>query len=184
MKKIKVVKPIVEQNKIDNIENYLKSNSIRNYILFLMAIHTGLRIGDILKLKVENVLNKENIEIREEKTGKTKEIEISPKLKRELKKFCENKPIEEYLIKSRNCYNNPLGRKQAYNIIRDAGAKNGLKRIGCHSLRKTFGRKYYNKYNNIEELRVFFNHSNSSITLRYIGLEQEVINKHVKELWS
>ena len=168
----------------ENILCYLKKKSDRDYILFLVMLHTGLRISDVIKLRVKDVFNKNSFEIREQKTSKCKEVQISNKLKRELKEYCKDKCAEEYLIKSRNGFNNHLKRDRCYKIIKEAAEKNGIKRIGCHSTRKAFGRKYYKKYGDIEELRKYFNHSNSAITLRYIGLEQEVINKHVRNLWE
>lgn len=179
-----IVKPITDIEKLKDIENYLKENNTRDYILFLIAIHTGLRIGDILKLRVNDIYNKNNIYIKEQKTGKKKEVEISPKLKKEIKEFCKDRNPNEYLLKSRQGHNNPIGRHRAYQIIKNAATIHGLNNIACHSMRKTFGRKYYEKYGDIEELRKYFNHSSSSVTLRYIGLEQEVINKHVKNLWN
>ena len=38
-------------------------------MLFLMGINSGLRISDILKLKVSDVRGKRYIEIKEQKTG-------------------------------------------------------------------------------------------------------------------
>lgn len=81
------VKAISDEEKIRDMKNYLSKKNKRDYILFLIAISTGLRIGDILKLRVEDVYNKNSILIKEQKTGKRKEIELSPKLKREIKKM-------------------------------------------------------------------------------------------------
>ena len=81
------VKAISDEEKIRDMKNYLSKKNKRDYILFLIAISTGLRIGDILKLRVEDVYNKNSILIKEQKTGKRKEIELSPKLKREIKKW-------------------------------------------------------------------------------------------------
>lgn len=181
---MKIVKAILEDEKIIEIEEYLKSKNERDYILFLCGITLGLRIGDILRLKVGDILNKDIIYITERKTRKSKEIAISRKLKSELKKYCKGKEVTEYLIKSREGENKPIGRDRAYRIIKSAAAEFGLERIGTHSLRKSFGRKYYEKYGDIEGLRKFFNHSNAEVTRRYIGLEQEIINRKVKSLWD
>lgn len=178
------VKAISNEEKIKDIENYLKKKNERDYLLFLIAISTGLRIGDILKIRVEDIYNKNSFFVKEQKTGKRKEIELSPKLKREIKKLCSSRDGSEYLIKSRQGLNNPITRHRAYQIIKEVAELHGLENIACHSIRKTFGRKYYEKYRDIEELRKYFNHSSSAVTLRYIGLEQEIINKHVRELWD
>ena len=143
---MKVVKPILKDTTIYDIESYLKDKNERDYILFLCGITLGLRISDLLDIKVKDILNKDIIYIKEKKTGKVKEIAISKKLKSELRKYYKDTPKEEYLFKSRNGRNKPIGRDRAYRIIKEAGEKFGLNRIGTHSLRKTFGRKYYQKY--------------------------------------
>lgn len=181
---IKTVKAILDDEKIKEIENYLKNNNERNYILFLCGITLGLRISDILSLRVGDILNKDSMYITEKKTGKSKEIAISKKLKNAIKVYCKDKDSIEYLIKSRQGNNKPIGRDRAYRIIRDVAELFDLERIGTHSLRKSFGRKYYQKYEDIEGLRKYFNHSDVNVTRRYIGLEQEIINRNVKELWD
>ena len=51
----------------ENILCYLKKKSDRDYILFLVMLHTGLRISDVIKLRVKDVFNKNSFEIREKK---------------------------------------------------------------------------------------------------------------------
>ena len=48
-------------------------------------------------------------------------------------------------------------------------------------MRKTFGYHYYKKTKDIALLMNLFNHSSQSVTLRYIGVSQEVINTSVSE---
>ena len=73
------VQPIREQSKIEEMKRELKKNGTRDYLLFYTGINTGLRISDIIKLKVKDVLNpdrtmKTHIDIIEEKTKKKKKI--------------------------------------------------------------------------------------------------------------
>lgn len=179
-----IVRPIIKDSKVIEIEEYLKANNTRDYLLFLCGITTGLRISDILKLRVKDLLYQDTLYITEQKTNKQKEIAISNKLKKEVIKYCKDKPENEYIFKSREGYNQPIGRNRAYKILHNAGKKCKVNNIGTHSLRKTFGRKYYQKYKDIESLRVFFNHSTITMTRRYIGVEQEIINNNVKKLWE
>lgn len=178
------VKAITDEGKLLEILIYLKSNNQRNYILFLLGLHTGLRISDILNLRIKDVYKKDKILIREKKTDKKREIVLTKVLKKELNRYCNGRDPEEYILKSRQGKNKPIGRTQAYRIISDTAKKFGVSYIGCHSLRKTFGRKHYRKYGDLEELRRVFNHSNASITSRYIGIEQEIIDTHILHLWD
>ena len=49
------VGPIRDPYDITLLKNYLRQWSERNYILFLFGINTGLRISDIIKVKVEDI---------------------------------------------------------------------------------------------------------------------------------
>lgn len=174
------VEPIRDSSKVQEIANYLRKYSERNYIMFLIGINSGLRISDILKLRVRDIKGKETICIREKKTKKQKIFPMTPILKRELRKYCEDKDLDEFLIKSQKGYNNPIGRKQAYTILRETGETFGLFNLGTHTLRKTFGYHFYMQYKDIVTLQKIFNHSDPSITLHYIGVEQSHINRMIK----
>ena len=77
------VQPIRDPEQIQQLKEYFKEKSLRNYILFIMKINTGLRISDILKLKVGDVKSS-HISMREMKTGKQKRIQITAALKESL----------------------------------------------------------------------------------------------------
>ncbi|HDT6579026.1 TPA: site-specific integrase [Bacillus cereus] len=170
------VQPIRDPEQIQQIKEYLKEKNERNYILFVMGINTGLRISDILKLKVGDVQGS-HISLREMKTGKQKRIQITSSLKRELKWFNEGREVEEYLLKSRKGKNRPIGRSMAYKILKSTAAEFGLDEIGTHTLRKTYGYHMYMQTKNIALLMEIFNHSSEKVTLRYIGVNQDAMDK-------
>ncbi|MCU7676264.1 site-specific integrase [Bacillus thuringiensis] len=170
------VQPIRDPEQIQQIKEYLKEKSERNYILFVIGINTGLRISDILKLKVGD-LKGSHISMREMKTGKQKRIQITAALRRELKWYIEDMEDYEYLIKSRQGKNRPIGRSMAYKILSTTAVEFGLNEIGTHTLRKTFGYHMYMQTKNIALLMEIFNHSSERVTLRYIGVNQDVMDK-------
>ncbi|TKH22847.1 site-specific integrase [Bacillus wiedmannii] len=170
------VQPIRDPEQIQQIKEYLKEKNARNYILFVMGINTGLRISDILKLKVGDVQGS-HISMREMKTGKQKRIQITAALKREFRWFNENRENDEYLLKSRQGKNRPIGRSMAYKILSGAAAEFGLDEIGTHTLRKTYGYHMYMQTKNIALLMEIFNHSSEKVTLRYIGVNQDAMDK-------
>jgi integrase len=170
------VQPIRDPEIIASIKNFLKSESERNYMLFVTGINSGLRISDILLLKVKDA-KKSHISLRETKTGKQKRIQITPALKRELKKYIENKDDDEFLFKSREGRNKPIGRSMAYKILRAAAEEFCLDEIGTHTLRKTFGYHFYYQTKDVAMLQEIFNHSSPQITLRYIGVNQDSMDK-------
>lgn len=170
------VQPIRDQEKIERIKEFLKEDSERNYLLFLVGINTGLRISDILKLKVGDVKGT-HIALREQKTSKQKWIRITPSLKRELNKYIAGKDDSEYIFISRQGKNKPIGRSMAYKILRKAANEFKLKDIGTHTLRKTFGYHFYQQTKDVAMLQEIFNHSSPDITLRYIGVNQDSMDK-------
>lgn len=171
------VEPIRDSQKVRDIQEYLKRTNERDYILFITGIYTGLRISDILRLKVSDVKGKRFIYLREKKTSKQNIIEINKLLEKEYKWFCEDKELDEYLIKSREGINKPLSRVRAYSIIKEVGKAFGIENLGTHTLRKTFGYHYYKQSKDVATLMKMFNHSDPSITLRYIGIIQDEMNK-------
>ncbi len=176
------VEPIRDKRVLEDMCDYLKSTNERNLVMFELGIYGGLRISDILKLRVKDVRNKKYIKITEEKTGKDKPIPINPILRRTLNSYITDKKDLDYLIKSRKGKNSPIGRTQAYRIIRELGEMYGIEDLGTHSMRKTFGYHYYKKTKDIALLQKIFNHSSPNITLRYIGIEQDVIMKAMNDM--
>ena len=170
------VEPIRDISIIHKIENVLKKKNIRDYILFILGINSGLRISDRLALNVNDVKNKNYIRLKEKKTGKNKIIPLNEKLKQELYLYTKNKNNNEPLFVTKQY--NRLDRISAYRIIKQACKDNCSEiNIGTHSLRKTFGYHHYKKFNDIVMLQKILNHSTPNVTLRYIGIEQDQINQ-------
>ena len=67
---MKFVQPIRDKEKIYQIKNILKKQSYRNYFLFVLGINSGLRISDMLPLKVIDIKDKTHIIIKEKKQVK------------------------------------------------------------------------------------------------------------------
>ena len=110
--------PIRDKNKLREIEQYLKSDSMRNYIMFEIGLYTGLRISDILRLRVFDVKGKDQIYIRAKKTGKETRLAINTELRKLLDEFIKDLYYDDYLIQSRQSFNKPITTTRAYQIIR------------------------------------------------------------------
>ena len=181
---LEFVQPIRDKKQIDTIKKILHASSIRDYCLFTLGINSGLRISDLLNLKISNVVDgsgklRERITIREKKTNKTKDFplgEVARKAVAEYLKTRLNYKPDDPLFLSQKRSSGPaaLQRDQAYKIINAAAkAINIGEKIGTHTLRKTFGYHAYKSGVSIEVIQKLFNHSAPSTTLRYIGLTQD-----------
>ncbi len=170
------VEPIRDPGMVKDIANYLKKDNMRNYMIFVIGINTGLRISDILKLRVSDVRNKQAIFLKETKTKKARNIKINKVLRRELRFYCAGKDSNECIAKSRNGINKAITRDQAYKILKEVAGMFGLEHIGTHTLRKTFGYHFYQQTKDIGSLRIILGHSSEVSVLRYLGLLEENIH--------
>ena len=171
-----VVEPIRSKTELKKVERLLRKKDFRYYVFFVMGTNCGLRISDILNLNVGDVQNKIYIDIKEIKTNKQKRFPLNSKLRPLLAKLSENRNYNEPLFLS--IFGNRMERTQCYRIINNACREAGINyKIGTHTLRKTFGYHHYKKFKDIAMLQKIFNHSSQEITLRYIGINQDIIDK-------
>ncbi len=175
------VQPIRDLHMIEVMKVELHKRSLRDYLLFVVGINTGLRISDILKLRVCDVANVSHITIVETKTSKRKRFLVNSNLQHEFKTYTRGMNIEEYLFTSRHHSGKPISRVQAYRILNSVAATVGLSEIGTHTLRKTFGYHFYQKTKDIALLQKLFNHSSPSVTLKYIGITQDMMDDAMEE---
>jgi integrase len=191
MNKKKPAKPIKNKEQIFDIEDYLKSRSLRNYVLFLMGITTGYRAGDLVILKVRDIktiLKKGCFEILEGKKINSKNIrkenqkprvvKVVYNLEIILKSYIKNKSDFEYLFKSRKGLKN-ISVIQVSRILKEAGEHFGLKNITAHSMRKTYAYKIYteSKYD-LLLVKEMLGHSSIEETKCYLGLDKETFDKY------
>ena len=173
VKNMKIVEPIRDKSELKRVEKILGKNK-RDLLFFVLGTNSGLRISDILALNVEDVKDKEFIDIEEKKTGKQKKFPINQKLKQLICEYIIDKPDDDPLFMTK--FKNRLERCNAYIIVKTACQEAGIKyKIGTHTLRKTFGYHHYQQFKDVVILQKIFNHSSPSITLRYIGIEQDEI---------
>jgi integrase len=169
---MQVVQPIKELEKIEQIQEILKKQSHRDWLLFTIGINAGLHLSDLLTLRVVDLKNKNRISIKEEKTGKEKTFTINNQLKEWISEYVKNMDNYDFLFPSQRT-GKPIKRIRVYRILNEAAKQVGLNDIGTHTLRKTFGYHYYLRTRNVSMLRDLFNHSAPSVTLRYIGIAAE-----------
>jgi site-specific recombinase XerD len=168
------VEPIRCKKQIKAIKDYLKARSLRDHLLFVLGINSGLRISDLLSLTIKNVKEAQRIVLREKKTGKTKDFPLSETCKQAINEYLAAiDRNNEWLFQSQKG-NRPISRIQAYRIINKAARAIGVNEaIGTHTLRKTFG--YWAHKNGVDITRIqkLLNHSSPAITLSYIGITKD-----------
>ncbi len=191
--KAQPVEPIKEIKDISKIKQYLKGKANkRDYMLFVVGINVGLRAGDLLQLKIGDVLEDgkivDSVKIQEEKTDKLREFVINDSAKEAIKLYLDSLKVfkpDDYLFKSRKG-NGHIEVEYAHSIIKSTLRDLKIKgNYGTHSLRKTFAYHTYvtNHKGNpliLPTLQEILNHSSQKITLRYIGITKE----EIKDIYS
>lgn len=174
---IKNVQPLRSLQQIEDLKWALKRHcSQRDYILFLIGINTGLRVGDLLSLKIADIRGKKKVTVREGKTKKPRTIYLT-NIYEEVAAYIEMLPNTVWLFPSRKG-NQAISRVQAYRQLNKAADMADIHEgIGTHTMRKTFGYWHYKQFKDVAELQMILNHAHPKVTLRYIGiLEEEVEN--------
>lgn len=191
---VQPIKSIAEINRCKeyflNQETNFRNNNlnIRNYAIFVFNINIGLRAGDLLNLKVSDVLSptgvvKNKLMLIESKTGKTKIVPICTNAQEAIKMYLntrENLKPKQYLFVSHKA--DQLTPNGLWRILKKM--QNDLdmnENIGTHSLRKTFGYQKFvsNKQDPyvLATIQKSMNHSSSRVTLDYLGINDEVLEK-------
>jgi integrase len=157
----------------------------------MTGLRTALRIGDILRLRWEDVLELDGSDIRssiflkERKTDKPKTIALHPELISALREYRSklNNITEGYIFTSKRSKGKPINRSTAWRIVKSAALN--LKIYGvicCHSLRKTFGYHAWQSGFAVVVLMDIYNHSSYEVTKRYLGISQDDRDKVYKNI--
>ena len=177
------VEPVTEIKDIKSIKKLLSDNP-RDRLLFIIGINSGLRVQDILSLKIKDVkLCKvgDRVAVLEKKTGKENVFIMNKEISASLQEYLTTiDPIDNhFLFKSRKGRNSPLTTYavtqmvqrwcDSINLIGNYGAHT-LRKTWCYHQRKTFGVSW-------EILAKRLNHSSPSITRRYLGVKEEEVEE-------
>lgn len=191
------VQPIRDLDKIAEIEDMLfgigTPRGYRMFVMFEVGIYLGLRIGDMLKLRVGDIRGKETFTFMPEKedvyhnrkTGEVVEshkpkvltLTIAGELRNTIRKMYDGMPDDALLFpsrKTRNGKTKAISYKSAYMDMKMIAAAARLDyNVATHTLRKTFGYQIYQQTHDAAWLAEWYGHSNPAYTLIYIGIDED-----------
>ncbi len=178
---------ILIKKKRDNTENEDEKRMYdRDWLMIKLGLNTAFRIQDLLQLRVNDLLLKGTMYVRESKTKKEQYWELNDKLHKEVIDYINRNNLyeDEFLFQSRKGTNKPISRQNAWIRIKDYADEVGIKYlIGCHSLRKCFARTFYENTHDLITLQQMLNHSSPQITLIYICWDDADQQKSRKEFY-
>jgi len=154
---------------IDECYGHLKS-------IVIMALNTGMRLGEILLLRWQNVdfhNNRINLDASMTKSSEIRSIPMTKMLKSTLKSI-ERKPHIDYV------FFNPQTEKRLTDIHHSFN--NALKRAKItdfrfHDLRHTFATHFYMRTHDIRALQEILGHESLQMTLRYA----QICDSHIED---
>ena len=167
----------------------LTNENPRDHLLFVMGINNGIRAGDLVKLKVRDVIEKkvaDTLIIKESKTGKNNILVINRTIHKALKFYFETLKTDndDFLFASRKG-NGHLQSQAVSKLVKKWTRAINLKgNYGAHTLRKTWGYIQRTIHGvGFEILCKRYNHSSPAITMRYLGIQdKEVHNVLMNEI--
>lgn len=159
---------------VDENQNIVKPNRRIATALTLEA-NLGLRIGDILKLRLSDIIrdgDRYRLDIIEEKSGKKREFTVPL----EIYAYIQNYALENNIRTTAKLFE--ISERAVNKHLQKVCKYLNLDGIGSHSFRKFFATTIYNNNrHNINLVRVLLQHSSIATTQRYIGLQSEEIEE-------
>lgn len=136
-----------------------------------VALHTGLRVGDVLALRTEQLAPR--FWVTESKTGKRRQIGLPEPLLSDLK----NCAGDQWVFPGKN----PSAHRTRQAVWRDVKRASKALRlpqnVGPHSARKVYAVELLRKYGDIDRVRRALNHGSESVTLIYALADKQLESK-------
>jgi len=163
----------------------------RDKALFLLGVKTGLRISEILSIRLGDVIQAgrmvERVTIQRRNMKKKLEgrtIILHPDLRAALSAWIAElhaagyMGAETFVFQSRKGGNRPISRVQAYRILQEAYDANEMTgTLGTHSMRKTFADRVYEKLgHDLFKTQKALGHRNINSTVQYLSFKEEEID--------
>lgn len=165
-----------------------KTGEVSWELMLLVGLNTSVRVSDFRRFRVSDLRGRDYAQIQVKKTGKEARILINPKARKDINRLLRDRRGDEFIFQSRQKdpvthKPRPITRQRCYQIINHIARRAGMEeRVGCHTLRKTFGYHYYKLTGDVVSLQRILGHSFQRETLVYIGVVQEDIDESLMKM--
>lgn len=191
----------LEKLEQEKLEKYILENEKFYHYGILLSLYTGLRLGEVVALKWQNVDMKNKliyidktvgtisqnhktltIESSPKTTSSIREIPISKQLLSLLKSLRQNLTTEYVIVSNNNKQIKPRAYQKSFeNLLK----KLHIKHYGFHSLRHTFATRLLENGVDIKTISELLGHSSPTITLnRYVHTNLQNKRKAMEALTS
>ena len=144
------------------VEHVLAALTPANRLAMRVCLHTGLRVGDVLSLRTEQL--KPRFWVHEQKTGKARIVGLPASLLDDLRKQAG----AVYVFEGRKDFRTHRTRQAVWaDVKRAAKAFRLPQNVAPHSFRKVYAVRLLEQYGDIEKVRRALNHSSVMVTYIY-----------------
>jgi len=172
----------LSERQVKSLRKLVEGNELHELLLNL-SVDLMLRGGDLLQLRVSDVLTesgtvKSEVKIKQQKTNKTTlSIPLSKNSINVIKKYIVGRDMDDFVFRSQFSHftKRPLSIFQYSRIVKKwMGEHLGLDDVSSfstHSLRKTKSSVIYQKTQSVEIVRRLLGQSSVTATSAYLGIE-------------
>jgi site-specific recombinase XerD len=154
---------------------YEASDNIRDYAIIQTFLQTGIRLGELANLRVEDVdLEHRNLTVRQGKGKKDRQIPLVDDVVKALRNYLRYRNTELivdddilFLAKNGTSMNVSTVKYLVAKYVKKAGIR---KKVSVHTLRHTFGAHKADKHMSLATLQELMGHKKKETTLKYIHL--------------
>lgn len=150
------------------VELVLDLLTYENRLVMRTLLHTGLRIGDVLQLRPQQL--KPNFWITEQKTGKRRQVGLPEPLLTDLRESADS----EWVFPGAKPGKHRTRQAVWKDVKRAAEAARLTQNVAPHSARKVYAVELMERYGDIEKVRRALNHKYESVTLIYAMADQRL----------
>ena len=146
----------------------------RDYTLILLLLDTGVRLSELVGIKLADLkLTDNEVIITEAKGGKNRRVFVSPKTKEALKKYIRIRgdiPGNPYLLIGSE--DQPMKRRNVQERLSIYGKQLKLEgvRVSPHTFRHTFAKMYIMRGGDAFSLQALLGHSTLDMVKHYVNL--------------
>lgn len=151
----------------------------RNYIILIVGVNTGNRIETILE-QTPRDYSGYRFTSTEHKTGKLQQYDLNEDVYKIVKKYIDycGFTTNQFMFPPKLGSKDALTRQRCWRMIKDLAKEAGIEyEVGCHSLRKSYGRWIYDDTHDLLLVQSLLGHNSAETTMRYICLEANEIEK-------
>lgn len=142
-----------------------------------VGVNLSLRISDLLSLRFADLdIDGRKASLIEAKTGKKKEIRLNDAALAIIKRRRKDHPDHVWLfqVDSNRAKGQPISRFSISRALKGVGDELKLN-INTHSMRKSRGKAMFDAGVPVEKISKVLNHSDTGVTLRYLGITAEQV---------